>query len=282
MILLAESGSTKTDWVLLGDDKNVLGEFKTIGLNPFFLQDDTIELELRSNAEMMKFALDVSSLHFFGSGCSSADRCARVHKGLTTVFPSAKIFVSHDMLAAAYATCGREAGIVGILGTGSNSCLFDGNETSEKLPALGYILGDEGSGTYFGKQILKDFCYGKLPETMQHHLQDEFQLNKDFILEKVYRHGHANVYIASFAEVLKHFDEENYVRELLQRGFGEFIELHILCYEQCRDLPVHFIGSIAWNFRDILIDSLKSYNLKPGKILSKPSDALLEYFAESA
>ena len=178
MIVVAESGSTKCDW-LLDDGNGHVYETFTIGFNPFFHSTEVVLEHLKANAELMKHALQIQEVNFYGAGCSSEDRNAVIRAGLEAVFVNAKCSVGHDLNAAAYSTFSGEPAITCILGTGSNSCYFDWNEVSEVIPALGYILGDEGSGSYFGKRILADYIYERLPKELQKDFRGRYQLTKE-------------------------------------------------------------------------------------------------------
>ncbi len=274
MILLAESGSTKCDWML-----NSPGHprFETRGLNPLFHSAEFMADEVRGNAALSACAEQVTHLYFYGAGCSSEQRKQTVAQGLAMVFGNAEIHVEHDLLGAVRATCGNDPGIVCILGTGSNSCMFDGHETRELIPALGYVLGDEAGGAWFGKELMRSFLYGQLPAELRAELETEYGLNREIIFEKVYRSPGPNVYLASWMKFLGKHSEHSWVKSLIYKGFYEFIRIHVLIYKESKFLPVHFVGSVAWYFRDILEEVCRFCKLKTGVITREPVIRLLDY-----
>lgn len=280
MIVVAESGSTKCDW-LLDDGKGFVHETFTIGFNPFFHNTEVVLEHLRANTDLMEYALQIEEVHFYGAGCSSENRNVVIRVALETVFPQAKCQVGHDLNASAYSTYTGEPAITCILGTGSNSCYFDGNEVSEVIPALGYILGDEGSGSYFGKQILADYIYERLPKELQKDFKGRYQLTKEEIFSKVYNQRDANVFLASFMRFLVPHKEHPYFSDIINKGLRQFAEIHITCYPNYRSVPVHFVGSVSYYFQDVLRDIASEMGFTVGNINKNPVSALLEYHKNS-
>lgn len=276
MLLIADSGSTKCDWRLIEEDKSSL-DFKTMGINPFFHNELTIENELRRVNEVIENKDEIFSVFFYGAGCSSQYYKDIVKRGLKRVFVNADINVSHDMDGAAFATWQNEPGITGILGTGSNSCFFDGVSVTEAVPALGYILGDEGSGAFFGKKLMADFLYGRLPEGISTSLEKDLGLEKAIIFENVYQKPYANVYLASFMKFLGNFKHTSYVQEMIFDGFVEFLNTHVKCFENYQDVKTNFIGSVAHHYREILEKACAREKVNLGIIVKKPIDGLVEY-----
>jgi N-acetylglucosamine kinase-like BadF-type ATPase len=276
MYLIADSGSTKCDWMLLKND-NERESFSTMGFNPFFHNEKIISDAIKSNEGLAKYANEVKLIFLYSAGCSSKDLKLVVERGLQSVFPKAHIYVDHDLVAAAFSTYSGEPGITCILGTGSNSCFFDGDNVTEEVPALGYILGDEGSGSYFGKKLLADFLYNKLPKELNQQLLDEYKLNKIDIFENVYMKPHANVYLASFMKIFSKNKQLPYVQEMVSAGMAHFIKNHVCCFKSYQKFPVHFIGSIAYYFEDILKAEAAKLNVKVGTIIKKPIDGLVDY-----
>ncbi len=276
MIVVAESGSTKCDW-LLDDGKGHVHETFTIGFNPFFHTTEVVLEHLKANTDLMKYALQIEEVHFYGAGCSSENRNAVIKVALETVFTQAKCHVGHDLNASAYSTYTGEPAITCILGTGSNSCYFDGNEVSEVIPALGYILGDEGSGSYFGKQILAAYIYERLPKELQKDFKGRYQLTKEEIFSKVYNQRDANVFLASFMRFLVPHKEHPYFSDIINKGLRQFAEIHITCYPNYREVPVHFVGSVSYYFQDVLRDIASEMGFTVGIINKNPVSALLEY-----
>ena len=230
MYFIIESGSTKSDWVLV-DNKNNQSFFSTMGFNPYFHSADIIEAELKKNNDIMQLASGIKGIYFYGAGCSSPELNQIVEEGLRRIFPSASILVEHDLLACAYATYNGNPGISCIIGTGSNSCYFDGQNLLEEVPALGYVLGDEGSGSYFGKQLLSSFLYHHLPAEIEADFIATYQLDKDQIVDRVYREPNANVFIASFMPFIAKHKAHPFFSEMVFNGFKHFMKVHVCCYD---------------------------------------------------
>lgn len=276
MLIVADSGSTKCDWRLIKEDRSAI-DFKTMGINPFFHNEVLIENELRRVEEVKEHKDDVFSVFFYGAGCSSENYKEIVARGLKRVFKNAEINVSHDLDGAAFATWQNEPAIACILGTGSNSCFFDGISVTEAVPALGYILGDEGSGAYFGKKLMADYLYNRLPSDISGGLEDQLGLNKTTIFENVYQKEHANVYLASFMKFLGNYKESDYVKKMMFDGFVDFLNKHVKCFENYEDVKTHFIGSVAHHYSEFLESACAREKVNLGVIIKKPIDGLVDY-----
>ena len=276
MKLIIESGSTKSDWVLVQNGKES-DRYKTMGYNPFFHNETIIFNSINQNREIKEISKDVKEVFFYGAGCSSPELNSVVGKALRKVFPNAIVSVDHDLLACALATYEGEPAISCILGTGSNSCLFDGENLTEAVPALGYILGDEGSGSYYGKKLLSDFLYGKLPEDIQRDFQNEFKLTKADIFDNTYMKPHANVFLASFMPFISNYTEHNYVDVMLKNGMKHFMQNHVCCYKDYQKIKVHFIGSMSYIFKKQLEYAAKELGIEVGLIIKQPVDRLVQY-----
>lgn len=275
MIVICDCGSTKADWMFVDEDSSSK-IYQTKGFNPYFQNEDWIENELKTNLLNQVSIKDVTEVHFYGAGCSDPQRCQIVDTALNRIFTNAKVVVDHDLLAAARALCGREAGIAVIIGTGSNTCLYDGESIIDNVFNLGYLLGDEGSGSNLGKSLLKGFFYREMPADLEEAFISLFGSDKKVILDKVYKES-ANVYLASYAKFVNDHKYHIYIKKLVMDAFGELIKRHILKYDGANQLPVHFVGSIAYHFSDILQLTLDEYNLKMGKVIKKPIDDLKYY-----
>jgi N-acetylglucosamine kinase-like BadF-type ATPase len=257
------------------DQENL--NFNTMGLNPYFHDEDTVFNAIQSNSDLFHFSEKITELYFYGAGCSAPHLNSIIERGLQRAFPNAEVHVGHDLTACAYATYTGIPAISCIIGTGSNSCYFDGNVVSEVIPALGYILGDEGSGSYFGKQLLANYLYKRLPEHIHQSFFNETGLDKDQIVDHVYKQPNANVYLASMMKfIIKHANDP-YIEEMIFKGFVHFIEIHVKCYDNHRVVPVHFIGSIAYLFRKQLEKACGVNNVELGNIIQKPIDGLIAY-----
>ncbi|MDC0104594.1 hypothetical protein OAJ52_01295 [Bacteroidia bacterium] len=277
MILVADSGSTKCDWILIDSQSN---QHKTnsMGFNPFFHDADLVYSKLMENELFIEYRNRVSEVYFYGAGCSSEARNRIIANGLKRVFSSAEtVLVDHDLKGAALSTSQGDTGISCILGTGSNSCYFDGTKVIEKVPALGYILGDEGSGSYFGKILLSEWLYHRMPAELAEDFAKEYNLTKEGIFEAVHHKADPNVYLASFSPFIsKHLDHP-YFREMVYDGLDKFVNIHVLCYDNYKDVPVHFVGSIAYYFKEVLQKVAIKYSFTVGKIEKRPVEPLTQY-----
>lgn len=276
MILIADSGSTKCDWQAVEDKKKTLYTH-TKGINPFFHDEATIESFIQENSELIKNAERVNEVFIYCAGGSNRELNKIVASGLKRVFVNADVTVEHDLLGAAYSTYTGEPAITCILGTGSNSIAFDGKKLEEKVPALAYILGDEGSGSFFGKRLLADYLYHFLPKEIDDVLRNELKLTKNSILENVYMKPGANVYLASFMKTIHQFKDTAYMKPILIEGMKKFLSIHVMCYEYYNEVPVNFIGSVAYYFQDELKAAADELGIKIGHINKKPIDGLVAY-----
>ncbi len=280
MILVADSGSTKCDWRFINADGESLNEFSTMGFNPYFHSSDLIETKLKESSEAMTINEKVGHVFFYGAGCSSDRLNNIIQEGLERIFCNAVVMVDHDLNASAYSTYFGEPVISCILGTGSNSCYFDGNEVMEEIPSLAYILGDEGSGSYFGKRLIKDHFYKNLPTEISKAFDDEFNLTDKELIRKVYNEPDANVYLASFVKFVGKFKEHPHIKNILNEGFREFINIHVKCFANWSDVKVSFIGSVAYHFKEDLVKACEDEGAQMGVVIQKPIDNLVRYHVE--
>ena len=280
MILIAESGSTKCDWVVLNSDGTEHNRFSTMGFNPYFHSASFIHEELSEHHVVKTICNEVEFVYFYGAGASSESLQDIVKEGLEQVLPNAQVTVDHDLVASAYSTYTGEPAITCIIGTGSNSCYFDGETVSEEVPALAYILGDEGSASFIGKRLVADFLYKKLPAELAQDFFNTYQLDKDEIITSVYNKPNANVYLASFSRFAgKHMDSP-YVKQIVREGFAKFADTHIACFDNYKEVPVHFVGSVGAIFHEILEEVLEEREMRLGQIMRKPVDGLIKYHLE--
>ncbi len=280
MILIADSGSTKTDW--LGMDKgSVTYQGQTPGLNPVLLSTQKIREHMAEGFPSDFPFGGVRELHFYGSGCGSAERRQTVSQALEAQFPQAGIRVDHDLTGAARATCGNEPGIVCILGTGANCGLYDGTAILDQMFSLGYLLGDEGAGVDLGKRLVRDRYYERLPAELAQAF-DRFFLaltggGPKNIVDAVYRADSPPRFLASFVPFLYDRKENETVRSLVREAFQSFLTYHVIPYPQAGSLPIHFVGSVSCLFRDILEELLDEFRLHPGEWVQRPILALARY-----
>jgi N-acetylglucosamine kinase-like BadF-type ATPase len=277
MILIADGGSTKADWIAINDDKKEEFRVRTLGLNPAVVSEEELNNRIINMFQLINIKEDVKEIHFYGAGCGTPKPAKILEDILQSIFINAKIYVAEDMLAAVYAASGTKPALVCILGTGSNSCYFDGKNVQMKTASLGYILMDEASGNYFGKLLLREFYYKKMPIPIAKKFNEEFNLDADHIKKNLYRMPNPNMYLASFAKFMFEFKDEKYIKEIIERGFYEFFEYRILPFEKNIDTPLYFIGSIAFYFKDILEKVAKKCNLKITDVIQRPIDNLLDY-----
>lgn len=276
MLLIADSGSTKTHWEVI--DKGHSEALFTRGTNPFYQTTDDIVKIIREEL-LPSLRGTPAEIFFYGAGISQADKKKIVRDALHVIFPGARSEVEHDLLAAARATCGNIPGITCILGTGSNSCLYDGKQIVDNVPSLGFILGDEGSGGYFGRKLLQAYYYRELPDDLKKALEAKHDMQRDHVLNAVHGTNMPNQVVASFAGFLTENNQHPYIRTMLESGFREFLERHVLKYAGHKTLPIHFIGSIARLNDEILERVLRQLQLKKGVVLQSPMDGLRQYHA---
>ncbi len=277
MIIVADSGSTKCDWAIIDNSGKIVSIFSTMGFNPYFHSKEFIIKELHTNRGHFPPLKRIEKVFFYGAGASAPYLIKILADALSFFFPLASVEVDHDLVGAAYSTYTGEPAISCILGTGSNSCFFDGENLSEEVPALAYILGDEGSGSYFGKKLLRDYFYKRMPKDILDPFVKEFEPTKDKIIRSVYNEPHANVYLASYMTFVSTFKDNPYFQKMIFEGLSEFVEIHVKCFKNYQNVPVHFVGSVAHYCEDILLKVTKENNLKVGKITKKPIDGLIDY-----
>ncbi len=273
--LIADSGSTKCEWCLLGTSKKKI--ITTHGISPYFLTREQIVKLLQEYLlpELKNAAID--ELHFYGTGLSNPSNLKIIRIALKELFPNTKIILEDDLLGASRALCGNEKGIACILGTGANSCYYNGKKIMKNSPGLGYILGDEGSGSYLGKKVIQYYLYNTFDEDLIHRFNKQFNVTKDMILDSVYKKPLANRYLASFsiflAENRGHFMVEN----IIEDGLNDFFLTHLYKYNESWKLPINFTGSIAFGFKDILQELCNSYKLELGTVLQSPMEGLIKF-----
>lgn len=275
--LIADSGSTKAEWCLLDGKKKK--SFDTQGMSPYFLNGDQIEsvvnLELKSKLK----GIEPAEIFYYGTGCSNPNNIKTVKKALQKVFPKAAISVNHDLMGAAKALCGDEKGVACILGTGSNSCYYNGKKIIKNSPGLGFILGDEGSGAYLGKKVVQYFLYNTYDPDLMDRFNAKYNTNAVEILEAVYKQPLPNRYLAGFVTFLVENRGHFMIENIIEDGFNEFFFHHVYKYKESWTLPINFIGSVAFGFKDVLKEMCNTYELQLGKVLKNPMEGLVRYHA---
>ncbi len=276
MILIADSGSTKTDWRLIDEQKNI-HQFQTQGLNPYFQTSEQIaeiiQQELLSQfPQTINYCESNFSIFFYGAGCKADDKKTLVKNVLLKLFPSAEVYVESDMLGAARALCGRSAGIAAILGTGSNTCYFDGDKILENRTSTGFILGDEGSGAHIGKTFIQAFLNEELPLELSIRFQERFKLSKDDIIDAVYRKPLPNRFLASFSKFVYQNQKDDFILKMLIDCFEQFFDKHICKYSQHKIHSLNCVGSVAFYYSNILRGVAEKKGVRIGTIVE--SDAV--------
>jgi len=275
MILVIDSGSFKADWVIVSSNKT--NQFQTIGLNPYFITKNTVHKEIQDIKDLTENTDQIDQLFFYGAGCNSQENNTIIQNTMASIFTNAKVHVFSDLLGAARALFQKESGIACILGTGSNCCVFNGKEITEKRPALGYILGDEGSGTYMGKILLKQFLYGELPQALEEEFTHTYQLTQENILDALYKAPFPNRYLAKFTTFLHKHWENQAIDKIIYQSIDDFFTQHILKLHTKNQPNIRFTGSIAWHFRDYIHSISKKYQLNVDHISQSPVKGLIQY-----
>jgi N-acetylglucosamine kinase-like BadF-type ATPase len=273
--LIADSGSTKTEWCLLhGNRKTIIN---SQGMSPYFINGQQMEAIITQEVLPNIKKTGVEEIFYYGTGCINPANIKMVKKALRNIFPGAIIRIETDVDGAAKALCGKEKGIACILGTGSSSCYYNGNKIVKNNPGLGYILGDEGSGAYLGKKVIQYYLYNTFDEDLRSRFDARFVTNANEILNAVYKQPLANRYLASFAIFLAENRGHYMIENIIEDGLNDFFYNHICKFRESWKSPVHFTGGIAYGFKDVLAEMCKSYQLYLGNILRNPMQGLIRY-----
>lgn len=273
--LILDSGSTKTEWCLLKNKKPLI--FTTQGMSPYFLDSAGIENIIATEALPHLKKISIDEIYFYGTGCKSKANASTVARAFKKLFPAAKIVVDNDLSGAAKSLCGHEKGIACILGTGSNSCYFNGKKIVKNSPGIGYVLGDEGSGAYLGKKVIQHFLYDIFDKDLRALFDARFVTTPSEILEAVYKKPLPNRYLASFAIFLAENRGHYMIENIIEDGLNDFFFTHIIRYRESTHLPVHFTGGIAYGFKDVVKELCFGYGLQLGNIYKSPTEGLIKY-----
>lgn len=281
MILLADSGSTKCDWALIDSDANILFRTTTAGLNPNITSKDELEKRIVSNENLREFFDAGLQIDFFGSGCGAPKSRGLLEEVLNNLFSKSHITVKEDTVGAVLAVTSKP-GIICILGTGSNSCFFDGENIHHPIASLGYVLMDEAGANFFGKQLINDFYYKRMPENIAKEFQAEYDLSPDEILKNLYKKPLPGVYLASFSKFIFEKNtrrlDEPYFSNLIKDSLEVFIKNRILTFENVTNYPIHFVGSISFYSKKFIEESFEKYGLQLGNVVRYPIDGLIDYY----
>lgn len=276
MILIADGGSTKADWVLLKKSGEELLRTRTGGLNPAVFDKELLAKRIRENTDLVAYKDKVTHVYFYGAGCGTEKPTLQLKSIFESFFINAAVDVKEDTYAATYAVT-TKPGIVCILGTGSNSCYFDGKNVDVRIASLGYILMDEASGNYFGKKLIRDYYYHKMPVDIAKQFEKQFDVDADTIKKNIYKKDNPNTYLAHFAEFIFKNERNVYFNKVLHKGMKDFFKNKILPYKESESVPVHFVGSIAYFAQDIIKDVARFNMIKLGNIVRRPIDGLIDY-----
>ena len=279
IILIADSGSTKAEWCLIENGKKKK-TITTNGISPYFLSPEEIFGLLQK--ELLPKIKNSIPTHFFyyGTGLANESNVTMFQQLFKGIFSKTKIQVNHDLMGAAKALCGKQKGLACILGTGSNSCFYNGNKIVHNSPGLGFILGDEGSGAHMGKKVIQHFLYHTFDEDLMDRFNAKYQTNQSAIVEAVYKGNQPNRYLANYVEFLIENRGHYMIENIIEDSLSEFIFNHIFKYKQSWTMPINFVGSVAYGFKDVLKSLCDSYELQLGKVIKKPMDGLVKFHAQ--
>jgi len=278
MRLIVDSGSTKTDWIAIDENGSIIFETFTLGLNPQVLTEYIIEERIINNYDLYQNRKKVSKIYFYGAGCGTKPPKDLLSKVLKQIFINSDFDIKEDTYAAVYSCCKpNEKAIVSILGTGSNCSYFDGKKLNQKVTSLGYVLMDDASGNYFGRQLLRDYYFNRMSADLENKFKSEFNLEAEVIKDSLYKKPNPNTYLAKFAKFLVENKNLDYSKQLVRKGFDLFIENQIEQFENHKNVNLHFVGSIGFYLKDELKEALDNKNLKLGKVLRRPIEGLVAF-----
>jgi N-acetylglucosamine kinase-like BadF-type ATPase len=277
--LITDSGATKAEWCLLNNGERKI--LFTQGISPYFLNTDEIA-ELVTKELAAKISnVTVEHIYYYGTGCSNIENAKSIKKALSRVFAKAQVNVNTDLMAAARAVCGHEKGIACILGTGSNSCYYNGKNIVKNSPGIGYVLGDEGSGAYLGKKVIQYYLYNTFDEDLRARFDAKFVTTTSEILDNVYKRPLPNRYMASFALFLAENRGHYMIENIIEDGLNDFFFQHLCKYNEVWKYPVNFVGSVAYGFKDVIEQLCQSYEFELGTVLKNPMEGLIKFHSNN-
>ena len=278
MILVVDSGSTKTDWIALDNEGEEIFSTQTLGLNPQMLSNEILNERIKNNFDIYKNRKLVNKLFFYGAGCGVKDTQNRILKVFKSIFVNSEFDIKEDTYAAVYSAVDKGIpSIVNIIGTGSNCSYYDGKNVIQKVQSLGYVLMDYASGNYYGKYLIRAYYFNKMPEYLRDEFSNNYDLSPNSIKNKLYREENPNTYLAGFARFLIENKSNEYFKEIIFKGLERFIDYQILQYDDFSKVDVHYVGSIAYYLKDEITKIGKKYNLKTGKFIQRPITGLVDY-----
>ena len=278
MIFVVDSGSTKTDWIALDNSGTILFSTQTLGLNPQVLSSAILTERIINNFDLYQNREKVSHLFFYGAGCGVESPSRRIEKVFADIFINSEYSILEDTYAAVYATTQpNQPAIVCIMGTGSNCTYFDGKEIEQRITSLGYVLMDEASGNFFGKQLIRAYYFKTMPNDLAKQFEDKYDLSPNIIKENIYRKENPNTYLAKFAQFIVENKEIPEMKTIIKDGIQRFISHQILQFENAKEVPVHFIGSIAFYLKGEITEALQNNGLRLGNVVKRPIDGLVKH-----
>lgn len=283
MKVIVDSGSSKADWIAIDDNGNVLFTTQTMGLNPEILKKEEIINRLESKLDISNNKATITHLYFYGAGCGTDRMKEYLTKIFKDYFVNANVFVYEDTYAAVYATTPKnEKAIVCILGTGSNCSYFNGSVLDQKVQSLGYIVMDDCSGNRFGRHLIRGYYFNKMPKELAQEFEEEYNIDADYIKNNLYKELNPNAYLATFAKFLIKHKNTDFCKKIIYTEIEEFVENYIMQFDNYKELPVHFVGSIAFYLKDELEAVLAKHGIKMGNVLRRPIEGLIAYHVANA
>ena len=278
MILIVDSGSTKTDWIAIDNQGNEVFETQTRGLNPTMLSNEILNERIRNNFDIYNNRDKVEKIYFYSAGLGVDSTKQRILKVFKTIFKNSDYDVKEDTYAAVYSVVDKGVpAIVNIIGTGSNCTYFDGNKISQKVNSLGYVLMDYASGNYYGKYLIRAYYFNKMPEKLREEFNKNFDVSANTIKENLYRKENPNTYLASFAKFIIDNKTDTYFKDIIEKGLRRFIEYQIMQFDNYKSVDIHYVGSIGYYLKEDIIKVGKEYGLKTSKFVKKPIEGLVDY-----
>ncbi|ALJ06702.1 N-acetylglucosamine kinase [Pseudalgibacter alginicilyticus] len=285
MILIVDSGSTKSDWIAIDDNgKQISEKFRTKGLNPEILTSKKLKKIIKNSKEITAYKADVTHVYFYGAGCGTERGNEMVYNVLKEVFKEALVKVEEDTMAAVYGTISKadEAAVVCILGTGSNCSYYDGKQLHQRVLSLGYILMDDASGNYYGKQLIRDYYFNNMPEDIKVAFGSKYNMEADYVKYNIYKQPNPNAYLANFAEFMFLNKDSEYIIELIKEGIRIFTKNYIMQYkEEVKTVPVHFAGSIAYFAQDQIKEVAEEMGFIVGNFERRPIEGLVAFHSKN-
>ncbi|MBP6040822.1 MAG: N-acetylglucosamine kinase [Flavobacterium sp.] len=278
MKLIVDSGSTKADWIAIDDSGKILFTTQTLGLNPEILDEEEVIERLNDRFDILQNKNEATHLFFYGAGCGTERMKIFLSQVFQAYFPNAIVVVEEDTYAAVFATTPKgEKAIVSILGTGSNCSYFDGKDLHQKVQSLGYIIMDDCSGNVFGKELIRKYYFNKMPQHLAVEFEKEYDMTPDYIKSKLYKEANPNAYLATFAKFLIQHKEDPFCKKIIYKGMKSFVKNYIRQFDNYQEVPVHFVGSIAFYLKEELEVTFEKYQIKLGNVLRRPIDGLIAY-----